>query len=294
MSRVALAQQAALAGGGMALPLRRAVARASRAGRRAVGRALYRVDGPVLVFQMGKVGSTAVYDSLRSAGLREVEQVHVLTRFDELEARVRTDFPAPRPTLREIDRGRELRRRLDAAPEEPWTVVSLVRDPVARNVSAFFQSVTELVPHAREAPDVDELVEAFGSLFPHDDVLIWFPTQFVPVLGIDVFAVPFDHHAGYQRYESAHARAVVIRAEDLDASWSAATRELFGRSMPRLPRSNQSADKWYAPLLPEFRRRLRLSDAYLDRMYDSTVARHFYRPEELARFRSRWTADEPS
>ena len=54
--------------------------------------------------------------------------------------------------------------------------------------------------------------------------------------------------------------------------------------------SNTAEDKSYADLYKAFRRELRLPDAYLDRVYGSRSAHHFYSPAELVAFRRKWSA----
>ena len=57
-----------------------------------------------------------------------------------------------------------------------------------------------------------------------------------------------------------------------------------------LVESNTADDKSYADLYAAFRRELTLPEPYLDRVYGSRFARHFYTPDELAAFRRKWLA----
>jgi hypothetical protein len=58
-----------------------------------------------------------------------------------------------------------------------------------------------------------------------------------------------------------------------------------------LGHSNRSADRRYAAAHRRFMSELRLSPAYLGRMYGSKLACHFYDAGEIAAFRARWAVD---
>jgi len=70
----------------------------------------------------------------------------------------------------------------------------------------------------------------------------------------------------------------------------AAVRDFLGLSAFELVESNTAEDKSYADLYKAFRRQLRLPEAYLDRVYGSRFAHHFYGPAEVDAFRRKWSA----
>ncbi len=254
---------------------------------------------PVLVYQMGKVGSSSVYRSLRDLDLPGgVEHVHLLENLDAVEASVRSAYADPAGSLRQIRRGREIRARMRRSRDVQWKVVSLVRDPVERNVSAFFQNLDQVLPdarerHARGELPTDELRDAFVERYDHNAPLLWFQTQLEPVFGIDVFATPFDTASGFTTYESPTASLLVIRLEDLPRCGDLAIAAFLGVDGFTLQARNVGNQKWYADLYAEFQREVVLPPEYLDAMYDSAFAQHFYDDRERAGFRSRWEVRVP-
>src|SRR5262245_56784724 len=94
---------------------------------------------PVVVLTTSKSASTAVYVALRANTPTPVFKVHLL-RANALEAAERnyraTDAEA-RP--RHLFHGCHLVRHMPT-PESPWLVVTMVREPIARAVSDFFQT----------------------------------------------------------------------------------------------------------------------------------------------------------
>jgi hypothetical protein len=248
---------------------------------------------------MGKVGSTTVDRSLRGLGLpRGVYAAHLLNDLDALERRAREAYPDPAETLAQIEKGRGLRKLIVGHPEITWDVITLVRDPVQRNVSAFFENLTEVIPdvyerHARGEISLAGVRDIFLDRYDHNAPLDWFQSQLEPVFGIDVFATRFDAGAGHATYEGTLARLLLIRLENLTACGEAAISEFLGLDHFELVTSNVGRQKRYQELYAEFERTVTLPESYLARMYDSRLARHFYTDAEIETFRQRWTKVTP-
>jgi hypothetical protein len=272
-----------------------------------------RNTAPVLVYTAGKVGSTAVADSLWQHGVSSVH-LHRLQ-----PAAIRRSEQARRRTLDDLAHvsseqfpvhlwdGDFYSSRVRRGPPtgDRWKVVTLVRDPIARNVSAFFQNL-ELVFHydyreqlrTRSTTQVvDELLDRFDdayvsgrSAFDLDaDLLTWFDEELHPVLGIDVYRSPFPAEKGFARYRSPTADVLLLRLEDLDRCAPEAFADFLSLVGFSISPSNTGEDKSYSQLYREFIARLRLPADHLDALYSARLARHFYTTAELAAFRSRWT-----
>jgi len=82
---------------------------------------------------------------------------------------------------------------------------------------------------------------------------------------------------------------LVLKCELDDRSKSAAIAEFLGLNDFQIVRSNVTSDKAYAAQYAEFKRRVRVPPALLERMYASKYARFFYSDEERARYRAQWS-----
>lgn len=243
---------------------------------------------PILVYQMGKVGSSAVTRSLReSAVSARIYKPHFLTReaLEGEEKRYRDGWKGGRRALH-VWEGQYLYDKVRASREEPWRIVTLVREPVARNVSAFFQTLDQDRTAARE--DVDALAHAFADFEGHDEPLRWFDCELEPVFGVDVFARPFPQSRGYDVFRNERARVLVVRLEDLKRVAGEAFGEFLGLDGFAIRETNVASDKDYSRAYSAFVSSVRLPAAYLDEMYGSRYTRHFYSKEEIEAFRSRW------
>jgi len=183
-------------------------------------------------------------------------------------------------------------------PADYSQVISLVRDPIARNVSAFFApSVNPLTGQLHAYAGYDpRLLHEFLEVFPkkeHDRPLIWFDEIFKPAAGIDVYATPFPKQKGYKIYEGERYRALVIRTEDLGKKLAKALVEFLG--LPddvMIPVEHKARGQEEVPsiarLYTDFLEKVAMPDWYIERMYGSKYAKHFYSKAALERFTKRW------
>jgi len=224
---------------------------------------------PIFVFQMGKVGSSALMATLcRDVG-GSVEHAHRFVKFSRegAEALVRCR-----------------RWRL------PYFVVCPVRDPIARNVSAFFENFERVVgePFGVRPRTRDDLRTLLLERFNHCGALDWFDAEFRPLFGLDALAQPFDKARRWQIYRVRSARILIYRADlerDLQRDVVGA---FLGRPLGDWIRRNEAADKDYAGAYADFRANARLPPVLIQTLHRSRFARAFWTEQELAEIAARW------
>lgn len=259
-----------------------------------------------LVYQMGKVGSSTVYASLRRADLPgPLYKVHYLSDAGLARGRARyAQLPVQVPVPYE-ETTEHVRRLLAERPELAWKVVSLVREPIARDVSAYVQMVDVLHPAlvAGPVPAVRRIARAAGVQFIGFDerrsyLCEWFDEELRAVFGVDVFAQPFDHDAGCLRVRRGRLDLLVLRAEDLNRVGARVLSEFAGVPVPLTPASSRSPDKLQAayvePVYREILRQVRVPEPVCRRVYRSRYARHFYTAAEIDTFTARWSGARPA
>ena len=258
---------------------------------------------PLIIYQMGKVGSSTLMRTFESlAHPYELFQVHALTWpwIRKIEEQYRhASSVKGRPILDEhILASRYLRGLMDRRkPAYRWKVITLVRDPIARNISTFFQGFPIYFPHlsglieGRDEMDtrVNQIIDVFLEQYAeHNAPLTWYDEHFKPVFGIDVFDQPFDTSKGYRIYRTDRADVLLIRLEDFDRIISQAIHEFTGLRIGDIRPANISSQKSYSSAYEAFRKRIDLPIAYVERIYGSRFARQFYSAAELADFSARW------
>lgn len=259
---------------------------------------------PVIVHQMGKVGSKTIELSLlktfETLGIVvPVYHTHALNEFEvgrQLAAREQNQRN-PESRLAALAYGERIRKLIEDDPAQHWNVITLVRDPIARNVATFFHNLGEYIPdwrdrYSADALDVHELREAFLEIASaYERLDLWFDIQMkaIPAFGIDVYATPFPHEIGYKIYPgSFRASLLLIRLEDLTECAEKAIQEFLGIEKFVLYNTNVAWAKDYADLYRAFKK-FPLPLKYVEKIYETRFAQHFYSEAELDMFTRKWT-----
>lgn len=254
------------------------------------------LNDPVLVYQMGKVGSRAVFEALAALPVRPpaLYHFHELCGLDALEQALVRLGDAPARALEHVREAQAVRASFLAGDPFHWKVITLVRDPVARNVSSFFYDITRYVPDFYErTPSSAELLEAFLTRPDHDTPLAWFEQQAEPLLSLDIYAAPFPREQGYALLRSERVDWLTLRAEELATRIAPAVHTLLGIPDFACAKTNAGEDKPYAVAYQRFLSGAQLPAEYLDRVYGSRLARHFYDASERECMRRRWLTPAP-
>lgn len=251
---------------------------------------------PLLVLAMPKTGNTTVIDSLRAAGLT-LERSHFLSDAAFWQAVARIELSGDERQMSELLEWNERFRRTAVGGFEGTgcRIISLIRDPVGRNVSWLFESSRLKDPAAARRFhegrfDLGELRRRLLEDEDRDYATRWFEREIRGVFGIDVYAEPFPHQAGYATYVRGDVELLILRLETLSTAGAGALREFLGVEDLAMPPRNVRVASRTGELYRRFKADLRLPDEYLERVYASKPARHFYTAEEIAVFRRRWSA----
>jgi Putative capsular polysaccharide synthesis protein len=249
---------------------------------------------PLIVFTMGKTGTRSLYCSLDQAiRSRPIYYLHCISEEGaEMANRLSATVSSPAPVFN-YWAASYLRNRYAEAGIDRWDIITSVRDPVAVNLSAFFQTIEHWVPNFMVRYESDEitlngLITLFIENFPHDYPLSWFDDEVLPFFGIDVYAHPFSRDRGYEVIEGERARLLVFRLDKLDDCYAEAIGVFLDLHDFVLERHNSADDKDYGDIYRAFFQQIRLPALYLDKIYGSKLVRHFYSDSEIVRFRNRW------
>ncbi|MCU1245806.1 MAG: hypothetical protein JWN02_1716 [Acidobacteria bacterium] len=238
---------------------------------------------------MAKVGSTAVVDCLTRAHL-PVFHVHRmdadhLRRLRDRRMALGWDV-GPVPAYDRL--GLLLNERLLQAGRSA-KIVTLVRDPIARNLSSYFEHLDEIwhtVDASRVVP-MDDLHRGFLERYPHDESLTWFDEELLPVTSVHVYDHPFPA-AGHLRLEVGRLDLLILKSELPNETKRLALSAFLGTNLPFFSEANRTAEKSHGATYERFRRSLRLPPEYVDRMLDSRYCRHFYSADERKALRLKY------
>jgi len=226
---------------------------------------------PVLVYQMGKVGSYSIYQSLLKQYPGVVLHSHnFLLNHEQLQ-------------LRHLYYWAILKA-------QPLKVISLTREPIGRNVSAFFENFERDtgVPYANASFSIEELKEIFLSKYRHKIPLRWFDNNILENFGIDVYSTPFPEN-GIQTYSHNNIMLLVMRSEINDCEKIKAIGDFLGLERFTLQNTNKGDEKDYSLTYKAFKNEVKFPPSYIGEMCESKYFNHFYGKDVIMEVRKKWS-----
>jgi hypothetical protein len=250
---------------------------------------------PILIYQMGKVGSSSVYRTLLKTKFRSsVFHVHFLS--DDLFAHEQEHISNGIRAGARYSTEHALRRYIIASNKPRVKIITLVRDPVAVLVSDVFQNphlFPNLISRDKARFRARNLSRAIESEVlterACDYVNGWFDRELKNVFGVDVYSCSFDKHRGFQIYPSPSAPTLLIRLEDLTPAGPNALSVFLGSTFPIcLEKANERSGTLERSRYVAIKT-AKIDREVLERVYSGKLAQHFYTDEQIHAFVQRWS-----
>lgn len=181
-----------------------------------------------------------------------------------------------------------LMKAITSGKDKPFKIIIPVREPMARNISAFFQILPDYIPDYKDR-SIDYLYKFFVSQYNVDYPDQWFHMEPMEVFGFNPYTVPFNHSVGYQIYKDRH-EYLIIRLEDCNSALTKALKEFLGSDNIQMLERNVFEETKRHKMQSEYAefKKLKYNKDFLDRNYALEYANHFYTEEELLNFRNKW------
>ncbi len=190
----------------------------------------------VVVYTMGKVGSSTISTSLKKAGFTCLD-IHFWAQ-DRILASLKNSVEdpdieiIPEHIIDSILAQNALQR------QGRLKIVSLIRNPIMRNISAVFQNMPQSA--AGDDERMMERLRNYAVRTPDH----WFEADFIPTTGIDIFSAPVDRDADHYRYSTAEFDILLMKLEAPDERKAALLEDFMGQTI-ELVRANEAGKKWY-------------------------------------------------
>ncbi len=224
---------------------------------------------PVYVYQMGKVASTSVYKSLKKYYDGEVYHGHTFES-THYKAGVRALYQYFRQDQGSIK------------------IISLVREPIGRNISSFFHNFKRStgVEFEDHTFSMEELKDIFLSDFPHHVPLEWFDEHIKEHFDIDVYEYPFPS-LGHITMKKGNIELLLMKHDLKDSIKEEVIKEFMSLGEFAISNENVGAEKNYSDTYKQFKK-LSLPNWYFEQMQTSKYMRHFYSEEEIEKIKRKW------
>ncbi len=263
-------------------------------------------DRPLVIFQMGKVGST----SLAKAIGNPVYQVHTL-RAERIQAISRQlesnglGFPVHlRQSMLFLERH---------MPLSPGTkFICPIRKPLDRNISAFFQQLSmnilisptirkglkigksamkigklpipfewkclmvELLFHNSIEKNMEFLLDRFANSFNHLWPENWIDHELMPVYGLDIWRQPFPTEEGFSLYEHKQIQLIIFQSELPNDYKTDILSSFIGKRIDLDGHQHNTRNKKLRKAYDVFREKITEDGGLLECYHTSKFHRHFY------------------
>ncbi len=258
----------------------------------------------ILVYQMGKVASTSLYKTLKKLQLdASIYHLHVLqpSSIDRVMQSYKRRFLHTPRIDEHIIHSQYLRRALNKGFETlnpKWKIITLVRDPIARNISEFFQRL----PHESGFVSIEDeknidlsvqsLIQNYFQIYnnkPHP--FNWLDLELRAVFDIDIPLCDFPKANGFKIYTYDHVDVLLIKLEKLNECVNEALVEFLNLKRDKeinLVKANESSQKKQGELYTRFKKLIEFSPEYLDKMYKQKQLEEIYSEVEIEHFYRRW------
>ena len=248
-------------------------------------------DTKIIVHTMGKVGSSSIAKSLAAYYSQScIYHIHNLSP-ERLEKQIKKYQQTKNKLVDHLETSQYLLKNIE--DRRNWKFITLTRDPVARNISAFFQNISSFIPGILEQDpkeiDICEIREIFFERYIHDLAINWIEQEIINFLGVDLESFVFPKMQGYAILRKP-IYLIIIRLEDLNFCYKNAFLEFLGIDNFRLKLSNDSQSKKYRELYEKFYNGLDVPKDYIERMHGSWYARYFYTVDELRRLSEKYSS----
>jgi hypothetical protein len=236
----------------------------------------------ILVYSMGKVGSTSIYSVLnKRLPATDVFHVHFLSDYWLKEKLPKLD----KYFHGNINCGNDILNHIKKNPKKRIKIITLVREPIIRDISDIFENWRSKY-YTIENFDItrlSHLIEENG----HEYTLTWFETEFMNYLGFNIYDIPFDQEEGYKIYNLKNVDILCLKLEMLGKISSKAFKEFLGIELTMI-NQNISSEKKGKELYLQLKNNYKANNAKLAYLYNSQYVKHFYTSKEIESFINNW------
>ncbi|MGB3694405.1 MAG: putative capsular polysaccharide synthesis family protein [Spirulinaceae cyanobacterium] len=257
----------------------------------------------VLVYQMGKVGSSTIVRTLEASNIPQpIYKIHFLNPDTNLQRwqhqKSYKSLLAPNYLI--IDQYFCENIAHLVAQKDKIKMITSVRDPIGRGISSFFQNISNFLPNVYQMIEtkeinVDNLIKLYWE---HPEAqerryraLNWFDQEFNSVLGIDIFSIDFPKSQGYliQKNINKNIDLLIIKLEAFSPYLQPCLKDFLQIDEVTIVNANMSNSKRYYELYQTFRNKINFPVEYLDNIYDSRFVKFFYTDKEINNFKKKWS-----
>ncbi|MEG9295980.1 putative capsular polysaccharide synthesis family protein [Mangrovibacillus sp. Mu-81] len=250
----------------------------------------------LLIYQMGKVGSTSLEKSLENNNKYYTEHTHSLRApivFKMFKNFKSIKFYAPLKFIIIYKIGALIKKFI--IKRKKIKIITLVREPISRNISMYFQDIhipifdVSILNDNRHEDKVNHTIlhDFYFKKFNHYYGVNWMEEEISKNFGINVYEHDFNKEKGYGVITKGNVSILILKMEKLNDLKSEIQDFLCLKDL-EIKKSNQAKEKWYAPLYKQFMENFHPSEDYINELYNTKYMSHFYTKQEIETYINKW------
>ncbi|RXJ85290.1 FkbM family methyltransferase [Arcobacter sp. CECT 8985] len=249
------------------------------------------LDEPILIYQVGKVGSSTIYESLKDK-VKDVPiyQIHNIETADEiLKKEKQKGFMEG---LHHLTIGSELNQIIKNNPQIHWKLIVGIREPIHRWLSDIFQNINERYNYfVKEDGDLkyDKLIDFVKESLETEPMQDWFINELEKTFKIKLSEINFNKNKGYFIYKKNGMEILFYQLECLKSDFNNMFKDFLPDYNISLQNANESTDKKYYIQYKKLQELLTFDEDYLREFYyKKSVTRFFYTDLQIENFINKW------
>lgn len=240
-------------------------------------------DFEIVIYTFGKSGSSSIYYTLMNKfPFKKIFHLHFLSDYW-----IKDIFPGT-PHERNIHKAAAYFNYINKKQNKKIKYISLVREPVGRDISGFFQNY-RLTGEKFDKNNLESIRKTISSK-GHELATTWFDTDFLNYTGFDIFNVAFDKKTGYQIYKiDSNTELLIILTHRLTEVFESAISDYLNLEIPELINFNKSSEKKDGLLINDLKSYYYEDESKISEVYSSKFIKHFFNKKEIDEYKNKWT-----
>lgn len=248
----------------------------------------------VLIYQMGKVGSSSIEASLANCNIPHWH-IHTFDKNEEFQIyRNKKDVACffNWPTRMAYNLLLMHRKRI-LQQKKHLKIITLVRDPIATITSRFFQDLhihfiegkKNLAIHQNMDATLKHIYHAFDTLIHREYFTHWFDRELKRQFDIDIFEHIKDQNQNHWHIQQNGRDVLLMKCEAINQS-TETLRSFLHCDDFTLILSNEANDKWYSSIYQRFKQIYPFEKLFY--LYQEPLYKAIYSDHEINQFKQKW------
>ena len=245
-------------------------------------------DTLLLVYSMGKTGSSSVYYTLmRDFPFSKVIHVHFLSDYwySWFSNQNKKNLKKDRNQILS-DKAKKFIKK-----NKKLFSITIIRDPFSRSISDYFHSKRDILSSLSDNQIIKEISESY---YIQSNSMDWFEKDFNSFFNIDIYKMPFNTNKGWEVYKLGEERSIlIIRIDVLTSSFKKAFFNLTGLHVNKLFITNRREDdNTLSERYKLFKSNYYESEESVNRKLSSKFVKHFFNKNQIQTLREKYTVSK--